>query len=70
MTEGKSNKLEILQVVRGIAAIGIVYFHTEYGPWKSANWGVDFFFLLSGFLTMLSTWFGGGAKEVLVFKNY
>lgn len=57
MTEGK--KLEILQVIRGIAAIGIVYFHTEYGPWKSANWGVDFFFILSGFLIMLSTQSGG-----------
>ena len=29
MSERK--KLEILQAVRGIAAIGIVYFHTEYG---------------------------------------
>lgn len=58
MTKVK-NKLEILQVIRGIAAIGIVYFHTEYGPWRSANWGVDFFFILSGFLIMLSTQFGG-----------
>ena len=57
------NKLEILQAVRGIAAIGIVYFHTEYGPWKSANWGVDFFFLLSGFLAMLSTRLGGGQRR-------
>lgn len=68
MSERK--KLEILQAVRGIAAIGIVYFHTEYGPWKSANWGVDFFFLLSGFLAMLSTRLGGGAEKVLVFKDY
>lgn len=30
---------------------------------ESANWGVDFFFLLSGFLTMLSTQFGGGQKK-------
>lgn len=62
MAGEKSNRLEILQVVRGIAAVGIVYFHTEYGPWKSANWGVDFFFLLSGFLTMLSTQFRGQKK--------
>ena len=55
----EKNKLEIFQAVRGIAAIGIVCFHTEYGPWKSANWGVDFFFLQSGFLAMLSTRLGG-----------
>lgn len=63
MIERKSDRLEILQVLRGIAAMGIVYFHTEYGPWKSANWGVDFFFLLSGFLIMLSTQHAGGIKR-------
>lgn len=67
MSERK--KLEILQAVRGIAAIGIVYFHTEYGPWKSANWGVDFFFLLSGFLAMLSTRLGGGGREGFGFQG-
>lgn len=51
----KSGKIEIIQVMRGIAALGIVWFHTEYGPWKSANWGIDFFFVLSGFFMMLST---------------
>lgn len=58
----KENRLEILQVAKGIAAIGIVYFHTEYGPWRSANWGVDFFFILSGFLTMFSTGIGRGGN--------
>ena len=28
---GKRKKIEIIQVMRGIAALGIVYFHTEYG---------------------------------------
>ncbi len=53
MSKGK--KIEIIQAIRGIAALGIVYFHTEYGPWRSANWGVDFFFILSGYFLMLST---------------
>ncbi len=48
-------KIEIIQAMRGIAALGIVYFHTEYGPWRSANWGVDFFFILSGYFLMMST---------------
>lgn len=48
-------KIEIIQAIRGIAALGIVYFHTEYGPWKSANWGVDLFFILSGYFLMMST---------------
>lgn len=52
---GETKRLEIIQAMRGIAALGIVYFHTEYGPWKSANWGVDFFFILSGYFLMLST---------------
>lgn len=63
---GKSKgnkKIEIIQVMRGIAALGIVYFHTEYGPYKSANWGVDFFFILSGFFLMVSTELNeGGVK--------
>lgn len=50
-----NKKIEIIQVMRGIAALGIVYFHTEYGFWKSANWGVDFFFILSGYFLMMST---------------
>ena len=59
-------KIEIVQVMRGIAALGIVYFHTEYGPWKSSNWGVDFFFILSGYFLMWSTEVissGGGLLE-------
>lgn len=55
-----NKKIEIIQAMRGIAALGIVYFHTEYGPWKSANWGVDFFFILSGFFLMMSTEISGG----------
>lgn len=56
----KTRKIEILQVMRGIAAIGIVFFHCEYGPWESANWGVSLFFVLSGYLMMRSKNISGG----------
>lgn len=62
---GRKKKIGIIQALRGIAALGIVYFHTEYGPWKSANWGVEFFFILSGYFLMLSTEkMGGGIGQV------
>lgn len=44
------SKIESLQVMRGIAALSIVYYHTEYGFWHNANWGIDFFLILSAFL--------------------
>lgn len=65
--KANKKKIEIVQVMRGIAALGVVYFHTEYGPWQSANWGVDFFFILSGYFLMMSTENNGGG--VCYWKN-
>lgn len=51
-----SNKyIEIIQVFRAMAAIGIMLLHAEYGLYKSCGWGVNFFFILSGYTWMLST---------------
>lgn len=49
------SKIESLQVMRGVAALSIVYYHTEYGFWHNANWGIDFFLILSAFLLTYTT---------------
>ncbi len=63
---GKSERLQSLQVMRGIAAISVVFYHThlilslpEYGGLEAMGaaavrgWlGVNFFFVLSGFIIL------------------
>lgn len=47
-----NGKFETLQLLRGIAAIAVVIFHEfgSYGLFKLGQYGVDLFFVLSGFI--------------------
>lgn len=59
-----------LQYLRGIAATGVVMFHVSAAagtPWRIGAWGVDLFFVLSGFLMIAIT--DGGARPWLFFKD-
>jgi exopolysaccharide production protein ExoZ len=50
--------LSNLQVLRGIAALGVVFFHTGYkfaGDWHTEFFGVSTFFVISGFIMCFIT---------------
>jgi exopolysaccharide production protein ExoZ len=50
--------LSNLQVLRGVAALGVVFFHTDYrlaGDWHTEFFGVSTFFVISGFIMCLVT---------------
>ena len=47
-----------LQVLRGVAALSVVFFHTDYrlmGDWHTEFFGVATFFVISGFIMCLVT---------------
>lgn len=47
-----------LQFLRGVAALGVVFFHTDYrlaGDWHTEFFGVSTFFVISGFIMCLIT---------------
>lgn len=53
-TMGKGNRrLDSLQIIRGIACLMILFCHSEYSGLGQT--GVEFFFVISGFVIMLST---------------
>jgi exopolysaccharide production protein ExoZ len=50
--------LSNLQVLRGVAALGVVFFHTGYklaGDWHTEFFGVSTFFVISGFIMCFIT---------------
>ena len=50
--------LSNLQVLRGVAAVGVVFFHTGYrlpGDWHTEFFGVATFFVISGFIMCFIT---------------
>lgn len=50
--------LSNLQVLRGVAALGVVFFHTDYllpGDWHTEFFGVSTFFVISGFIMCFIT---------------
>jgi len=50
--------LSNLQVLRGVAAMGVVFFHTDYrlaGGWHTEFFGVSTFFVISGFIMCFIT---------------
>jgi exopolysaccharide production protein ExoZ len=47
-----------LQILRGLAALGVVFYHTNYrlpGDWHTEFFGVSTFFVISGFIMCLIT---------------
>ena len=53
MVAGQHDRINNLQVVRAVAALFVVYFHTDYigvGSQPFGSFGVDLFFVLSGFI--------------------
>lgn len=60
-------KIESIQVLRAFAAVSVVLTHMSFI--KSGGFGVEIFFVISGFLMMYSTEKGLG-RGVLDKKNY
>lgn len=80
MVRESSNKLEVLQAMRGVAALGVVFWHASryFGPYGTgwaasvfqpgSTMGVDLFFLISGFImTTITRNSDGSPKYVLRF---
>jgi exopolysaccharide production protein ExoZ len=47
-----------LQILRGLAALGVVFYHTDYrlaGDWHTEFFGVSTFFVISGFIMCFIT---------------
>ena len=75
-------KFDLLQMFRGLAAVGVVFHHasastsafvSQIPPWLSSVFqqgflGVDFFFVLSGFIIMKSHF--SDNKSISALKNY
>ncbi|MDQ0903973.1 acyltransferase [Paenibacillus sp. V4I7] len=61
-------KFDSLQLLRGIAACVVVIFHEfgTYGLFKYGKYGVDLFFVLSGFIILYTHHTKIGEKKVLV----
>lgn len=51
--EQKTKRFDCLQAIRAIACLMIIFCHTDYS--SHGQTGVDFFFVISGFVIMLST---------------
>jgi peptidoglycan/LPS O-acetylase OafA/YrhL len=80
--QNKSQYLDVLQIFRGIAAVMVVihhstgslkYYHHLDNPFLVfigllGKYGVDFFFVLSGFIISYSSYFK--IKQPGAFKNY
>lgn len=48
-----ADKLESIQMLRAVAALAVVFFHIPL--FRNGNWGVDIFFVISGFIMALVT---------------
>lgn len=57
-------QLELIQAIRGIAAVLVVYFHTSHAP-KFGAFGVDIFFVLSGAVMAMLMAQGASASAFL-----
>lgn len=58
MTKTETNRINLIQYLRGLAAIGVVIFHLsiQYGySFEIGRYGVDIFFVISGFIIWCST---------------
>ena len=63
----KNNNLHSIQILRGLAALSVVYFHMtlveKSSPFpKFGSYGVDIFFVISGFIISLIV--SNGVKPV------
>lgn len=48
-----AEKINNIQILRGVAALSVVYFHTQFSAWKFkpfGRFGVHVFFVISGFI--------------------
>ncbi len=57
-----SSKIQSLQILRALAATSVVYLHIGSKPWFG-GFGVDIFFVLSGFVMCHITDAGESGKE-------
>jgi exopolysaccharide production protein ExoZ len=74
-----TDRIEVIQALRGIAALAVVLFHARIwidGPvfnnagrlFKNGAAGVDLFFIVSGFIMVHSTWdVRGGGRDAIRF---
>lgn len=60
-----TNQLQSLQVLRGLAALSVVYFHIGKGS-AFGSFGVDLFFVLSGFVIAMASEKQVGAKQFAI----
>ncbi|MHC8319034.1 acyltransferase family protein [Pseudomonas sp. LB3P31] len=51
--QAPADKLESVQMLRAIAALAVVFFHIPL--FRNGDWGVDIFFVISGFIMALVT---------------
>lgn len=58
----QSSKIQSLQILRALAATSVVYLHIGCEPWFG-GFGVDIFFVLSGFVMCYITDSGESGKE-------
>ncbi|MBF8780083.1 acyltransferase family protein [Pseudomonas fulva] len=52
-SQAPADKLESVQMLRAIAALAVVFFHIPL--FRNGEWGVDIFFVISGFIMALVT---------------
>ena len=55
---GRGQLLFNLQILRGVAALGVVFYHTDFrlpGDWHTEFFGVSTFFVISGFIMCFIT---------------
>jgi exopolysaccharide production protein ExoZ len=56
--QAPADKLESVQMLRAIAALAVVFFHIPL--FRNGDWGVDIFFVISGFIMAMVTAQSGG----------